>query len=177
MSTIKEQVDKNTDSITRLENLVKSMFIEMNKNMIAYKEETSKNISEMKEDTRKLKEEFKEFKDEMKEFKDEMKKDIKHLNKQWGNLAQKMGTLVEDIFSPSFDIVVYSNDGGNSEANRSLAWRRAQFVRDYLAGRGCNVDYAVPVAWGSYTSSVDLYTDSVNGEDTCNKVMFVVRVK
>ena len=115
MSTIKEQVDKNADSITRLENLVKSMFIEMNKNMIAYKEETnrniiaykeetSKNISEMKEDTRQLKEEFKEFKNEM-------KKDIKHLNKQWGHLAQKMGTLVEDIFSPSFDIVIEKSFG------------------------------------------------------------------
>ena len=40
-----------------------------------------------------------EFKDEMREFKREM-------NKRWGELANKMGTLVEDIFIPSFDIML-----------------------------------------------------------------------
>jgi hypothetical protein len=36
---------------------------------------------------------------EMRAFKDEM-------NKRWGDLANKMGTLVEDIFIPSFDIML-----------------------------------------------------------------------
>ena len=36
---------------------------------------------------------------EMRAFKDEM-------NKRWGELANKMGTLVEDIFIPSFDIIL-----------------------------------------------------------------------
>jgi len=36
---------------------------------------------------------------EMRAFKDEM-------NKRWGELANKMGTLAEDIFIPSFDIVL-----------------------------------------------------------------------
>jgi DNA-binding Lrp family transcriptional regulator len=36
---------------------------------------------------------------EMRAFKDEM-------NKRWGELANKMGTLVEDIFIPSFDIML-----------------------------------------------------------------------
>jgi hypothetical protein len=47
-----------------------------------------------------------EFKDEMRAFKDEMRafKDV--MNKRWGELANKMGTLVEDIFIPSFDIML-----------------------------------------------------------------------
>ncbi len=32
--------------------------------------------------------------------------DRKAMNKRWEDLANKMGTLVEDIFFPSFDIVL-----------------------------------------------------------------------
>ncbi|MBC7320485.1 hypothetical protein H5T89_07545, partial [bacterium] len=52
-----------------------------------------------KEELAQLSREMLEFKDEMRVFKDEM-------NKRWGELANKMGTLVEDIFFPSFEIVL-----------------------------------------------------------------------
>jgi predicted nucleic acid-binding Zn-ribbon protein len=112
MSDIKEQVDKNSDNIDRLEVFMKTMFVEMNKNLIAYREYTDKNIREMKENTdkniREMKEntdknimesrnEMREFKDEMKEFREDVKADIKNINKQWGHLALKMGTLVETV--------------------------------------------------------------------------------
>ena len=47
-----------------------------------------------------------EFKDEMRAFKDEMREFKDVMNKRWGDLANKMGTLVEDIFIPSFDIML-----------------------------------------------------------------------
>ena len=88
-------------------------------------------------------------------------------------LAERLGGMG----NPPFDIVVYSNDGGNSEADLKLSQQRARFLRDYLGKHGCGVDYAVPIAWGSYTPEIDLYADSVNSSDARNKVMFVVRVK
>ncbi|MGB9681966.1 MAG: hypothetical protein ACPL1I_03150 [bacterium] len=64
-----------------------------------------------------FKKEMREFKDEMQAFKDEVNEDRKRLIKQWeeerremykrwGELANKMGTLVEDIFFPSFEIML-----------------------------------------------------------------------
>ena len=59
----------------------------------------STEMLEFKDEMRAFKEEMRAFKDEMRAFKDEM-------NKRWGELANKMGTLVEDIFIPSFDIML-----------------------------------------------------------------------
>jgi hypothetical protein len=59
----------------------------------------STEMLEFKDEMRAFKEEMRAFKDEMREFKDVM-------NKRWGELANKMGTLVEDIFIPSFDIML-----------------------------------------------------------------------
>jgi len=77
--------------------------------MKAFKDE----MKVFKDEMKVFKDEMKVFKDEMKVFKDEMldfkewsKRNIEDLNRQWGNLANKMGTLVEDIFLPSFDIVL-----------------------------------------------------------------------
>jgi len=66
----------------------------------------STEMLEFKEEMRAFKEEMRAFKEEMRAFKDEMRafKDV--MNKRWGELANKMGTLVEDIFIPSFDIML-----------------------------------------------------------------------
>ncbi len=68
-------------------------------------------MREFKDEMREFKDEMREFKDEMREFKIDVKNDIKDMKKQWGQLAYKMGTLVEDIFSPSFDILIKKSFG------------------------------------------------------------------
>ncbi|MGC8890571.1 MAG: hypothetical protein ACP5PC_07735, partial [bacterium] len=66
----------------------------------------SSEMLEFKKEMREFKDEMRAFKDEMREFKDEMRVFKDEMNKRWGELANKMGTLVEDIFFPSFEIVL-----------------------------------------------------------------------
>jgi hypothetical protein len=100
MTELKKQVYENKTNIDRLEDLVSNFIIQTNKMIIAEREENIK-----------FKKEMREFKDEMREFKIDVKNDIKDMKKQWGQLAYKMGTLVEDIFSPSFDILIKKSFG------------------------------------------------------------------
>ena len=58
------------------------------------------------EQARITKEELARLSREMLEFKEEMRAFKKEMSKRWGELANKMGTLVEDIFFPSFDMVL-----------------------------------------------------------------------
>ena len=44
--------------------------------------------------------------EEMRAFKDEMQESRNTMDKRWGDLARKMGTLIEDIFIPSFDLMI-----------------------------------------------------------------------
>jgi len=60
---------------------------------------TQREVARLSTEMLEFKEEMRAFKEEMREFKDVM-------NKRWGDLANKMGTLVEDIFIPSFDIML-----------------------------------------------------------------------
>lgn len=55
---------------------------------------------------RRLEASLEAFKDEMRAFKDEMRVFKDEMNKRWSDLANKMGTLVEDIFIPSFEIIL-----------------------------------------------------------------------
>ena len=77
--------------------------------MRAFKDEMRAFKDEMrafKDEMKAFKDEMLEFKDEMRAFKDEMREFKDGMNKRWGELANKMGTLVEDIFIPSFDIML-----------------------------------------------------------------------
>jgi len=76
--------------------------LEFKDEMRAFKEE----MRAFKDEMREFKDEMRAFKDEMKAFKDEMREFKDVMNKRWGDLANKMGTLVEDIFIPSFDIML-----------------------------------------------------------------------
>jgi len=66
----------------------------------------SSEMAEFKDEMQAFKDEMRAFKDEMRAFKDEMRTFKDEMNKRWGELANKMGTLVEDIFFPSFEIVL-----------------------------------------------------------------------
>jgi len=44
--------------------------------------------------------------EEMQEFKKDMQKSRDAINKQWGELARKWGPLIEDIFVPSFELMI-----------------------------------------------------------------------
>ena len=100
----------------RIEGYIEStqqQIAETNARIEGYIESTQQQIDRLSIEMKAFKDEMKVFKDEMKVFKDEMldfkewsKRNIEDLNRQWGNLANKMGTLVEDIFLPSFDIVL-----------------------------------------------------------------------
>jgi hypothetical protein len=67
---------------------------------------TQREVARLSTEMLEFKDEMRAFKEEMRAFKDEMRafKDV--MNKRWGELANKMGTLVEDIFIPSFDIML-----------------------------------------------------------------------
>ena len=56
-------------------------------------------MAELAEQSKITQSEVARLSSETRTFKDDM-------NKKWGDLARKMGTLVEDIFIPSFDIVL-----------------------------------------------------------------------
>ncbi|MGC8972035.1 MAG: hypothetical protein ACP5K2_07540 [bacterium] len=67
---------------------------------------TQREVARLSSEMLEFKKEMREFKDEMRAFKDEMRVFKDEMNKRWGDLANKMGTLVEDIFFPSFEIVL-----------------------------------------------------------------------
>ena len=123
MESITGRVDRLEDLMAGLieqSRITQQQIAESNARIEGYIQSTQQQIDRLsiemkdfKDEMRDFKNEMKDFKDEMRDFKDEMldfkewsKRNIEDLNRQWGNLANKMGTLVEDIFLPSFDIVL-----------------------------------------------------------------------
>ena len=116
METVAQRVDRLEQVMIELaeqSKITQQEVARLSMEMRAFKGE----MEEFKDEMRAFKDEMKEFKDEMRAFKDEVNEDRERMNKQWeeekremnkrwGELANKMGTLVEDIFIPSFDIML-----------------------------------------------------------------------
>ncbi len=133
MARLIERVDRLEEALIELAKAQKKTeeeLVELKNEMLEFKNEMrdfknemrdfKNEMLEFKNGIRDFKNEMLEFKNEMRDFKNEMlefkdwskkmiewnKRMINRMNKQWGNIANKLGKLVEDIFSPSADIII-----------------------------------------------------------------------
>jgi len=119
--------------------------------------------------------------DELKENYDTMSPDqIRFENKKEDfkpGVKEALGVLAAQIKqkgNPSVEVIVYSNDFEDESENEVISKKRAEKICAELAASGANSGRIVPVGWGNYDASLDLFQGT--GEAAIhNKTDFIIR--
>ncbi len=92
-------------------------------------------------------------------------------------VKEALGVLASQIKqkgNPPVEVIVYSNDFDDESENEVISKKRAEKICAELVASGANSGRVVPVGWGNYDASLDLFQGT--GEAAINnKTDFIIR--
>ncbi|HNY13460.1 MAG TPA: TolC family protein, partial [Candidatus Wallbacteria bacterium] len=92
-------------------------------------------------------------------------------------VKEALGVLASQIKqkgNPPVEVIVYSNDFDDESENEAISKKRAEKICAELVASGANSGRVVPVGWGNYDASLDLFQGT--GEAAINnKTDFIIR--